>query len=114
MAEETNDKLAIPTFIRRWRKFRGINQARLGELTGVTGSSISQLERGLQGFTDKSLARLAEALQCDPVDLLGWDPYQKDSFWPLFRAAESLQGAERERAYMIIAAAVAPLGPESE
>lgn len=106
MAAELDDKLAVRTFLKQWRKFRHLTQEQLAEMTGLTNASISQLERGKQGFTDKSLARLAEALQCDPADLLGWDPRRADSFWPLFQAAERLSGADRRQIHAILVAAL--------
>lgn len=100
------NELAVSTFVKRWRKHRGLTQEALAELVGLTSPSISQLETGKQGFTDESLANLARALGCTPAELLVHDPSRPDSFWPLFEAAEKLEGAERRRAYSVIRAAL--------
>lgn len=100
------NELAVPTYLKHWRKYRNLTQEALAERVGLTSASISQLENGKQGFTDASLASLAGALGCTPADLLAYDPTRPDSFWPLIQAAERLQGAERRRAYSVIKAAI--------
>lgn len=105
MANENDaEPLAVPTFLKQWREFRDLTQEQLAEKIGQTGSSISQLERGKQGFGDKTLADLAAALECSPVDILAFDPKQPNSFWPLFHAAERLKGPMRQQLYNVLAA----------
>lgn len=111
---ETEGKLAIPTYLKAWRLHRDVTQDYLANAIGKTSSTISQLENGKQGFTDKTLAALADALRCSPLDLLAYDPSRNDSFWPLFREAEKLVGAERRRAFLTIAAVTRPIEGESE
>lgn len=62
--------LAVPLFIKERRKKMNISQEKLAERVGVTTATISNLETGRNGFTDKTLAAVAEALKCRPVDLL--------------------------------------------
>lgn len=71
-------------FIKEWRKFRGLTQETLAERVELTPSSISQLESGKQGFTDTTLATLAEALRCEPGDLLIRNPLDPDSIWSVW------------------------------
>lgn len=71
-------------FFRAWRKYRGYTQEELAEMVGVTASAISQLETGKQGFMDSTLASLAEALQCEPADLLIRNPLDEDAPWSLW------------------------------
>jgi transcriptional regulator with XRE-family HTH domain len=106
MTEETKNFLAIPTYVRHWRKLRKLTQDELGAIVGASGSSISQLETGKQGFTDKTLADLARALEVSPYALLLHDPRRSDAFWPLFEAAERLEGDRRRQALRIIQAAL--------
>lgn len=103
---ETPPGLAIPTFLAEWRSYRKLNQDELADRAGLTTSSISQLENGKQGFSDKSLVALSKALGCTPIALLVHNPKQADSFWPLFELAEALEGAERKRAYRTIRSAL--------
>lgn len=106
MADENLNFLAVPTFVRKWRKLRDMTQEELGEKIGVSGSSISQLENGKQGFTDKTLADIAAVLDCSPLALLACDPTRQDSFWPLFEMAERLEGPDRRRAFRMFRAAL--------
>jgi transcriptional regulator with XRE-family HTH domain len=105
--------LAVPTFVRQWRKYRKLTQEILAERAGMTASSISQLEKGLQGFSHDSLAALARALDCTPADLLAFDPKREDSFWPLFQAAEKLEGEQRQQLRRVIASFLNLDAPES-
>lgn len=110
----TKKVLAVPTYLRQWRKFRKLTQEQLAERVGLTAPSVSQLETGKQGFTDQSLAQYASALKCTPAELLSFDPRRADSFWPLLQAAEKLEGGSRRQAHRVIAAAVLRDAGESE
>jgi len=97
-----------PTFIRAWRRLRNLTQeqlsSRLGEMDeDLTPTGLSMLERGERGYTQRTLEAIAEALGTDPASLLMRDPAD-DSFWPLFRELEKLEGQDRERAYRMIKA----------
>lgn len=87
-------------FFREWRKFRGLNQEELAELVGVTPSTISQLETAKQGFTDSTLVALAEALHCEPGDLLMRNPLDQDAPWSIW---DSVKKAPKERREAIVA-----------
>lgn len=71
-------------FFREWRKHRGKTQEELAEIMGVSTSSISQLETGKQGFTDTTLIALAEALNCEPGDLLMRNPLDTEAPWSIW------------------------------
>ena len=62
--------LAIPTSVKERRKRRGLTQAELAHAVGLSTTAIHNLEAGKNGFTDKTLAALAAALECHPADLL--------------------------------------------
>lgn len=61
-------------YIKEWRDFRGFTQERLAERVGLTAGAISQLERGLTGYTQPTIEALADALNCEPGDLLDRNP----------------------------------------
>lgn len=63
-----------PHYIREWRKFRGLTQADLAAMAGVSQSNINQLESGKTQYTQPSLERIATALYLVPADLLTVDP----------------------------------------
>jgi len=83
-------------FFREWRKHRDLTQEALSGLTGLTASSISQLESGKQGFTDSTLEALAMGLDCRPGDLLLWAPEDVEAVnAPLTEPAEIQEMLER-------------------
>lgn len=49
--------------IREIRKSQGMTISRLAELTGWNVGNISRLERGMQGYSEQSLKKIADALQ---------------------------------------------------
>ena len=64
-------KLALP----RLRAQRRLSQRQLAALAGMRPDTISALERGdTRGIQFDTLARLCEALDCTPGDLLLFEP----------------------------------------
>ena len=47
-------------------------------MIGITHGAMSQLERGLTGYTQPMLEALAEILRCKPADLLTREPNSQD------------------------------------
>lgn len=71
-------------FIKEWRKFRGLTQEQLAERIGVAVSTISQLETMKQGYSQPTLEALADALGCEPADLLMRNPGQPNEIWSIW------------------------------
>lgn len=69
MAEDSSP-LAVPTSVKERRKARGWTQPVLAEKAKISTTAVHNLEAGKNGFTDKTLAALAEAFECRPADLL--------------------------------------------
>ena len=67
-----------PNFLRAWREYRGMTQAKLAEAVDTTGAVISLLEAGERGLSDKWLRRLAPVLGTTPGNLLDMDPHDVD------------------------------------
>lgn len=76
---KSNLKFKRKTFFREWRKFRGFTLEKLAERIGVTAGAISQLERGDISYTQPMLEALADALNCEPADLLMRNPLEPES-----------------------------------
>ena len=53
--------------VRRWR---GLTQRQLAKAVGVTITAIQIWERGRHAMSSKRLGPLANALHCQPIDLL--------------------------------------------
>lgn len=77
------------TFIREWRKFRGMTQEQLADRLGWSVSNVSQLEQARQGYSQEGLEALAEALDCDVGQLLMVDPTKDDAMWSIWEKAQS-------------------------
>lgn len=75
-------------FVKEWRTYRGLTQEQLAERVGWGVSNVSQLEQGRQGYSQEGLESLAEALQCDPGQLLNVDPTKGDGIWSIWETAK--------------------------
>lgn len=56
--------------LRRIRLARGYSQEAFAEIVGVHRTYMGGLERGERNLTLRSLERIAETLEMDPLDLL--------------------------------------------
>ena len=87
--------------LRAWRDFRGLSQETLAARVNSTAATISRLENGRQPYTQPLLEALAEALDCNPADIIMRPPGASTS---LDRAIEGLSDAQRRQAEAIIRA----------
>lgn len=78
-------------FIREWRKHRGLTLEQLAERVDTTHATLSRVERGRQDYTQGLLEALAEALSCDPEDLLMRDPTDPEGIWSVWDTVEPVQ-----------------------
>lgn len=90
-----------PTFIREWRRYRNLTLERLADRLEVTPGNLSQLERGLIGYSQPLLEALANALGCSVADLLIRDPTDPEGIWSIW---EGLKPAERHQAIEVLKA----------
>src|SRR5581483_2652528 len=84
MAKKRARKTYRRIFLKQWREYRGLSQERLAERIGRSVGQISQLERGLIGYTQETLELLADALLCDPADLIMRNPQDPEAIWSLW------------------------------
>ena len=100
MAQPTHRK----TFIREWRKYRGLTldalASRLEEAGAhdVGASHLSMLERGQRAYTQATLEALADALRTDVASLLMRDPSQPDALWSIWDKAKPGERRNIEKA----------------
>lgn len=66
------------TFIRQWRKSRGLTLEQLAELVEMVPSHLSMLERGQRGYVQETLEAIARALKTDVGSLLSHGPDDTD------------------------------------
>lgn len=77
-----------PTFIKAWRKHRGLSQEQLAGRLEMTQSHLSMLENGQRGYTQETLEAVADALQTDAASLLMRDPSRDDAIWSIWDHAK--------------------------
>ena len=70
------------TFFREWREFRGLSQEQLAEILGTNKSGVSKIENGLNKYNQSSLEAWADALTCEPADLISRAPPEPMAFPP--------------------------------
>lgn len=90
-----------PHYFREWRKHRGLTQEQLAERIGIARSYLTKIERGDRHYAQPFLEAAAEALRCEPSDLINRDPLQTESIWTIW---EQLKPTERVQALAIIRA----------
>ncbi len=94
-----------PTFIRAWRKHRGLTLTQLADRLAteleveISEGQLSRIERGETPYSQDILEAVALALRCEPADLIMRDPSTSDAIWSLL---DALKPAERVRALEII------------
>jgi transcriptional regulator with XRE-family HTH domain len=77
-------------FLVEWMRFRGITkQTQMMKLTGWSKATMSQLYNGKQDYSPKILREAAEALDCEPFELLML-PTRAESIWRVREAAKSI------------------------
>jgi transcriptional regulator with XRE-family HTH domain len=98
------------TFIRQWRKHRGLTLEQLAaRLNDMAPSNLSMLERGLRGYTQETLERIAEELGTDAASLLIRDPADGEAIWSLWDHAKPGQ----KRQIVEIATTITKTGTDS-
>jgi len=81
-------------FLKEWRKHRGYTQERLAEMVQMSVGYLSDLEKGKRRFNQDHLEVLAEALRCEPADLIIRDPTDPDGIWSIW---DTLSTPERRQ-----------------
>jgi transcriptional regulator with XRE-family HTH domain len=95
-----------PTFIRAWRKHRGLTLAQLTDRLSteleveISEGQVSRIERGETPYSQDILEAIALALRCEPADLIMRDP-AADGIWSLL---DTLKPVARLQALEIIKA----------
>jgi DNA-binding Xre family transcriptional regulator len=82
-------------FLKEWRKHRGLSQEKLAERLGIYKGDVSNLENGKRRYNQDILEALAEALACEPADLIMRNP-TSESIWSIWE-----QASEGERADIV-------------
>jgi transcriptional regulator with XRE-family HTH domain len=79
------------TFLREWRKHRGLSLPEAAERAGTSHPNLSKVERGLVPYNQDILEALALVYGCDPADLLIRDPSAPPNLYSLLARADEQQ-----------------------
>ena len=90
-----------PHYIKEWRKYRGLTQEQLAERIGIARSYLTKIERGTRRYDQPFLEAAAEALRCEPGDIIMRDPTDQDGIWSVW---DTLNPLERQQAVAVIRA----------
>lgn len=101
---QSNLKKRRKPFLKEWRQFRNLNQDQLAERVGMTQGQISNLETGKSDYSGEVLAALADALLCEPQDLIMRNPLNPDALWSITDQLRKAPPAIRAQAAAIIEA----------
>lgn len=91
-------------FIREWRKFRGLTQEQLADRVGCDRSYVTKIETGKKRYDQPFLEKAAEALRCEPADLIMRDPTSPDPIWSIW---DNIPKESRPQAAAVLQAFVA-------
>lgn len=87
------------TFIREWRKHRGLTQEQLAERIGIERSYLSRIESGARDYDQSFLDAAADALRCEPQDLLMRDPSDPEGIWSIW---DQIKPTQRQQAIALL------------
>ena len=90
-----------PHYIKEWRKYRGLTQEQLAERIGIARSYLTKIERGTRRYDQPFLEAAADALRCEPGDIIMRDPTEQDGIWSIW---DTLNPLERQQAVAVIRA----------
>jgi len=90
-------------FLKEWRKHKGLSQEKLAEKLGIHKGDISNLEKGKRRYNQDILEALADALECEPADLIMRNPADPDNIWSIWdKAGEGERNDIRRLAEVIL------------
>jgi DNA-binding Xre family transcriptional regulator len=81
-------------FIREWRQAKGLTQEQLAERIGITKSYLSKIETGKKRYDQPFLEATAEALSCEPADLIVRNPEDPEGIWSIWDNLDSTARAQ--------------------
>lgn len=76
-----------------------LTQEQLADRLGLTQATVARIERGEISYTQPVLEAMAEALRCEPADLIMRDPTDPDGIWSIL---DGLAPPERQIAVKML------------
>lgn len=86
--ERKREVVYKPSFVRAWRKFRNnMTQEELAFRIDMSPGNLSNIETGVQGYTQENLEIIALVLGCHPADLVAGKPGEAQSILTIWERA---------------------------
>jgi transcriptional regulator with XRE-family HTH domain len=92
------------TYLREWREFRNLSQAKAGSMIGWDHSSVQRLESGQTPYNQDHLEMLAQVYMCEPQDLIARDPNAPGEANELARQIAAAPAAMQRQIKAVVAA----------
>nr|WP_321463970.1 helix-turn-helix transcriptional regulator [uncultured Cohaesibacter sp.] len=89
-------------YLREWRKHRGMTQEQLAEAIDSTKQTVSRMESGQTPYNQPFLEACAEALDCEPWELLKNVPISDSEFEKIVVLLERRPSSFLQRAYAML------------
>lgn len=89
--------------IRQWRAHRGLTQEQLASRLEMSAANLSRIETGKQDYTQETLEAIAEALNCEPADLVMRHPPGSEQH-ELWSVVQGLAPEQRKTAVRLLKA----------
>lgn len=94
----------IGAHVRSRREALGMTQAGLASAIGVTFQQVQKYERGVNRIAASKLVLIAEALKCEPAELINEEAAEMPGSGRLVRAWSHLDAGQREAVTRMIEA----------
>lgn len=88
-------------YLREWRKHRGLTQQQLADRLDIDRTIVSKIETGKLEYSQHFLEAAADALMCEPADLLVRDPTAPDPIWSIW---DRIPPVDRPKAIAVLQA----------
>jgi transcriptional regulator with XRE-family HTH domain len=96
-----------PTFLRQWRKHKGLTQEEVAEQLSVDTTTVGRIEKGELPYNQDYLERIAIIFGVDVTDLLAVNPLQLDPPKVVYDRLRHAPAEVQNRAIAIIEALLA-------
>jgi len=78
-------------FLKEWRRHRALTQEQLADRVGIDRTIVSKIENGKLDYHQAFLEAAADALRCEPADLLVRDPTAPQAIWSVWDSIPETQ-----------------------
>ena len=89
-------------FIKEWRLHRHLTQEQLAARIEMSAPNYGRIENGKVPYNQDFLEALAEALNCEPADLIMRNPLDTQAPWSIVEALQKASPEDRKRVEAVV------------